>query len=325
MGFPALQATALLTTIDSKRYWLIVTEDRASELKEILGLAADRGVSIELRVATKDDDGGRFAREGVAAGCDAVIAAGGDGTVNAVMNGLVGSSIPLGIIPLGTANDFARQAGIPDDPREAFEIILQSEPVAIDTASLNGRHFLNVSSGGIGAETTAETSDELKAVLGPLAYAITGVRKLTSLDSMKLEVSGAGDRIECEALIFAVGNARTTGGGNLLTPKASLTDGLLDVCIVESMPVTSLLPLLLKMRNGEHLGEDDVTYLQAPAITITSPCPVSVNVDGEPMSESRLEYRAHHESLRVHMDRREADILSRPEEDPHPRGEQRSP
>ena len=298
-----------------KRYWLIVTEDRAGkpEVEDILGLAAERGVSVELRVATKEDDGRRFACEGVAAGCDAVIAAGGDGTVNAVVNGLVGSSIPLGIIPLGTANDFAQQAGIPDDPREAFEIILRTEPIAIDTASLNGRHFLNVSSGGIGAETTAETPDELKALLGPLAYAITGVRKLTSLESMKLEVSGAEDRIECEALIFAVGNARTTGGGNLLTPRASLTDGLLDVCIVEAMAVTSLLPLLLKMRSGEHVGEDGVRYFQAPAITITSPCPVSVNVDGEPMSESRLDYRAHRESLRVHLNRREADILSGPE------------
>lgn len=307
-----------------KRYWLIVTEDRAGkpEVEAILALAEERGVSIELRVATKEDDGGRFAREGVAAACDAVIAAGGDGTVNAVMNGLVGSSIPLGIIPMGTANDFAQQAGIPDDPREAFEIILTTEPMAIDTASLNGRHFLNVSSGGIGAETTAETSDELKAVLGPLAYAITGVRKLTSLESMKLDVTGAGNRIECEALIFAVGNARTTGGGNLLTPRASLVDGLLDICIVEAMPVTSLVPLLLKMRNGEHVGENGVRYLQAPAITITSPCPVSVNVDGEPMSESRLEYRAHRESLRVHMNRREADILSEPDGDPPPRGEQ---
>lgn len=308
-----------------KRYWLIVTEDRAGkpEVEAILELAGERGVSIELRVATKEDDGGRFAREGVAAGCDAVVAAGGDGTVNAVMNGLIGSSIPLGIIPMGTANDFAQQAGIPDDPREAFEIILTTDPVAIDTASLNGRHFLNVSSGGIGAETTAETSDELKAVLGPLAYAITGVRKLTSLESMKLDVSGAGDRIECEALIFAVGNARTTGGGNLLTPRASLVDGLLDICIVEAMPVTSLLPLLLKMRNGEHVGEDGVRYLQAPSITIASPCPVSVNVDGEPMSESRLEYRAHRESLRVHLNRREADILSGQEVDPRQRGEQR--
>ena len=90
-------------------------------------------------VATKEDDGRRFACEGAAAACDAVIAAGGDGTVNAVVNGLVGSSIPLGIIPLGTANDFAQQAGIPDDPREAFEIILRTEPIAIDTAAVGVR------------------------------------------------------------------------------------------------------------------------------------------------------------------------------------------
>ena len=310
-----------------RRYWLIVTEDRSGkpEVDDLLGLAAERRVGIELRVAIKEDDGALFAREAVAAGCDAVIAAGGDGTVNTVMNGLAGSDTALGIIPMGTANDFAKQAGIPDDARAAFELILDTEPVEIDTASLNGRHFLNVSSGGIGAETTAETPDELKAVLGPLAYAITGVRKLSNLDSMKLKVTGPGLSLECDAVLFAVGNARTTGGGNILTPRASVTDGLLDICIVDAMPVTSLLPLLLKLRSGEHVGEEGVRYLQAVEITIVSPCPVSVNVDGEPMSESRLEYKAHRGNLRVHLNRRDADILSGSENESRLPGEQRTP
>ncbi len=287
--------------LHSKRFWLIVHEDRAGsdEVDGLLRFAAERGVSVELHVATAENDGSRLAREGVAAGCDAVIAAGGDGTVNAVVNGLAGSATPLAIIPLGTANDFARQTGIPESPVEALEMILKMEPVVIDMASLNGRHFLNVSTGGIGAETTAETSEELKAVLGPLAYAVTGLRKLTDLEPMRLRVSRQGSDIECDALLFAVGNGRATGGGNLLTPQASLTDGLVDVCIVEAMPVTSLLPLLLKLRGGEHTNESGVVYFQTDHVTIASSREISVNVDGEPMQESRLEYRAHRSGLRI--------------------------
>ncbi len=285
----------------SKRFWLIVHEDRAggAEVEDLLRVAGERKISIELRIATAESDGAKLAREGVAAGCDAVIAAGGDGTVNAVVNGLAGSAIPLAIVPLGTANDFARQTGIPETAAEALEMMLETEPVVIDVASLNGRYFLNVSTGGIGAETTAETSGELKAALGPLAYAVTGVRKLAELEPMPLRVSYPGREIECDALLFAVGNGRATGGGNLLTPHASLNDGLLDICIVESMPVTSLLPLLLKLRAGEHPDESGVIYFKAEHLTMTSPREISVNVDGEPMRESRLEYRAHRADIRI--------------------------
>lgn len=293
---------AALRAID-KRFWLIVHEERAGndEIEELVRVAGERGVSLELCIATEPGDGNRLALEGIAAGCDGVIAAGGDGTVNAVVNGLAGSATPLGIIPIGTANDFARQAGIPEAPLDALEMILGTVPVIIDTASLNGRHFLNVSTGGIGAEMTAETPTELKSALGPLAYAVTGIRKLANLEVMQLRVVAPGVRLECESLLFAVGNGRSTGGGNLLTPRASFSDGLLDVCIVEAMAVTSLIPLLLKLRAGEHPEEHGVHYFQAPDVTIFSHAPVSVNLDGEPMTGTTLEYRAHRGDLRVFM------------------------
>ena len=282
---------------------MIVHEDRAEEkgIEDLIRLAGERGVSIELRIATAGKGGAIHAREGVAAGCDAVIAAGGDGTVNAVLNGLAGGSTPLAIFPMGTANDFANGTGIPDDAREALALITGSEPITIDTGSLNGRCFLNVSTGGVGAETTAETSDELKAVLGPLAYAVTGIRKLSNLDPMRLTISARDVKLECEALVFAVGNGRTTGGGNLITPRASLTDGLLDVCVVEAMPVASLLPLLLRMRAGEHAEDPGVHYFKAPEVTIVSRTPVTVNIDGEPLQETRLEYHVQPSQVRVHM------------------------
>lgn len=282
---------------------LIVHEDRAGnpEVDDLVRVASERGASLEVRVASAAADGSQLAREASAEDYDAVVAAGGDGTLNAVVNGLVGSSTPLGIIPLGTANDFAGQAGIPDDPVEALKVILESHAVTIDTALLNGRHFLNVSTGGIGAETTAETSDDLKSVLGPLAYAITGIRKLTALEAMRLRVESRERQVECDALLFAVGNARTTGGGNALTPRASVVDGLIDVCIVEAQPMTSFLALLPRLRSGEHTDQDGVHYFQTGETVITAQRPVSVNLDGEPMTASRLVYRAIPASLKVYL------------------------
>ena len=282
---------------------VIVHEDRAAnpEVDDLVRVAAERGALVEVRVATATVDGSQLAREASSQDYDVVVAAGGDGTLNAVVNGLVGSKTPLGIIPLGTANDFAAQAGIPDNHVEALELILETDPVAVDTASLNGRHFLNVSTGGVGAETTAETSDDLKAVLGPIAYVVTGIRKLTELQPMRIHVQSSQATIECDALLFAVGNARTTGGGNVLTPRASVTDGLVDVCVVEALPVTSLLALLPKLRSGEHLDEEGVHYFQAEDVVISSEDAVSVNADGEPMTERRLVYRALPSSLSVHL------------------------
>src|SRR3954471_21648594 len=109
---------------------------------------------------------------GAGRGVECVAPAGGDGTVNDVVNGLDGLDVPLGIIPLGTANDFARQVGIPSDADHAMDVILQRKPKRFDTASLNGRRFLNVSTGGVGAEATAETPASAKETLGPLAYAV---------------------------------------------------------------------------------------------------------------------------------------------------------
>ena len=108
-------------------------------LRHLVSWVRAKGHSVDPRVTWEPGDGIRFARDGAARGVDAVIAVGGDGTVNEVVNGLDGSDVPLGIIPLGTANDFARQVGIPDDADHAMDVVLLKEPLRMDTASLNGR------------------------------------------------------------------------------------------------------------------------------------------------------------------------------------------
>jgi lipid kinase YegS len=290
---------------------LIIHGERAEHpsLRHLVGWVREKGHAVDPRVTWEPGDAIRFAREAARRGVDTVVAVGGDGTVNEVVNGLDGSDVALGIIPFGTANDFARQVGIPDDADHAMDVVLQRPARSIDTAELNGRRFLNVSSGGVGAEATAETPSDAKEQLGPLAYAITGVRKFADLAPRRARIAGPGLELECEFLLFAVGNARATGGGTLITPRARVTDGLLDVCIVEAMPRADFARMLLKLKKGEHLGEERVRYAQLPWVTIAAEEPVSVNVDGESSDATSLAYKVRPGDLRVHVPRL-------PEDDP---------
>lgn len=286
-----------------RRLTLVIHGARAGDasLRDAVAAARAAGHEIRPRVTWEAGDATRFAHEAEAAGDDAVVAAGGDGTVNEVLNGLGAGRTALGIIPLGTANDFARQVGIPDDVSHALDVILFRAPVRVDTAEVNGRRFLNVSTGGIGAEATAETSDAVKAALGPLAYAFTGVRKLVALEHRRIQVETPSFGRELELLLFAVGNTRRTGSGVALTPLARPNDGLLDVVLVERMARADFARLAMKMRDGHHVGEDGVHYLRTPWVTLRADEPMSVNVDGEPVNAPMLAYRARPLDLLVHL------------------------
>ena len=282
---------------------LVIHGSRAdnSELREAAEWARTMGHRVRAQVTWESGDARRFAELAARRGTDAVLAVGGDGTLNEVLNGVVGTDAPLGVLPLGTANDFARQIGVPDDPREALALLLAVEPRPIDVGVLNGRAFLNVSSAGIGAETTAETSAGAKGVLGPLAYAITGVKKFAAeYEGRRATFSGPGFSRELEYLLFAVGNARATGAGTTIAPLAEFDDGLLDLCVVEPVARTAFAGLLLELRRGEHLDRDGVHYVQTPWVKVESETPVAVNVDGEPLAATTsLDYTVSHRALRV--------------------------
>ncbi len=290
---------------DSRSLWLIVHGERAGqpELREAVERAREAGHRIEPRVTWEAGDAERYTREAIAAAADTVIAAGGDGTVNEVLNGMAapGHHTALGILPLGTANDFAVQAGIPNDALAAMDLILSQKARRMDTGEMNGRRFLNVSTGGIGAETTAETSSEAKEALGKLAYAITGLRKFAALEPRRARIVAPGLDADVEFLLFAVGNTRATGGGIRLTPRALTRDGLLDLCIVPSMPRAEFARVTLRCRTGEHLEEEGVIYLQVPWVRIEGEESLRVNLDGEPCDASHLGYRARSGDLLIHV------------------------
>lgn len=270
------------------------------DVRHVVRWVRRRGHRVQIRVTWEAGDATAQAAEAADEGVDTVVAVGGDGTLNEVLNGLDGRESALGILPLGTANDFARQLGIPGDADHAMDVILQREPVRVDSASLNGRRFVNVSTGGMGAEATAETPTEAKATLGALAYAITGLRKLAELPASRARFVSDRFHYDGEFLLFAVGNARATGGGTLVAPHAEVNDGLLDVCVVEAMARTDFARVALRTRTGEHLDLPGVHYAKLPWLRIEGHSSISVNVDGEPSDARMLHYRARARDLLVH-------------------------
>jgi len=294
---------ATRSTIPKKHLVIVVHGSRAdrTDFQHLVRWVRDKGHLVELKMTLAAGDAAAYAEEAAARGVDVVAAAGGDGTVNEVVNGLDGYDVPLGIIPLGTANDFARQVGIPPDPDHAMDVILQRKPKRFDTASLNGRRFLNVSTGGAGAEVTAETPASAKETLGSVAYAISGIRKLAEFKAHRARFVADGFEFDGDFLMFAVGLTRSTGGGTMMTPMASATDGLLDLCIVEGMTRRDFASTALKVKRGEHLGHPGIIYKQLRSVTIEAPELLSVNVDGEGSMGNRFTYRARPRDLWVHV------------------------
>jgi len=287
----------------TKHIALIIHGARAErgDVHHLVNWVREKGHLVETLTTYEPGQAAAIAADAARRGVDVVAAAGGDGTLNEVVNGLDGYDVPLGIIPVGTANDFARQVGIPADADHAMDVILQRKPRRLDTASLNGRRFLNVSAGGVGAEATAETPAAVKESLGPVAYAISGMRKLADFRAGCARFVGDGFEYEGEFLMFAVGLTRFTGGGTMVTPMASATDGLLDLCIVEGMSRKEFTKIALRVRRGDHVGRQGVHYAQLCTVTIESEEPIAVNVDGELSNARTLTYRARARDLWVHV------------------------
>jgi diacylglycerol kinase (ATP) len=267
------------------------------ELREwVSGLRA-RGHEVWPRLTFESGDGRREAGTLARAGVELLVAAGGDGTVNEVVNGLleaegeVGWSGRLGVVPLGTGNDFAGGLGLPNDVGAALEVALSGVPRAVDVASVNGRCFVNVSTGGFGATASEEAAEDAKRLLGPLAYVVTGARMFVDLTASWARFTlPDGVAYEGEVLLYAVGNGKRTGGGNMVTPRARLDDGLLDVVIVPAMPRMDFLALLPDLRSGDHLDHASVRYFRTPGLLVESEVMLSVNADGEPVRGNRFEY-----------------------------------
>jgi len=269
-------------------------EHRMAALREVVESLRAAGHGLWVRTTFEAGDARYFARGAVRWGADLLLAAGGDGTVNEVVNGIARSSRPprLGVVPFGTANDFASALDLPEDPAEAVDVALTGHRLDADVALVNRRCFINVSTGGFGAEATEEAPAETKRRLGPLAYVLTGARKLVEFKPRRARFTADGRIVhDGDFVFFAVGNSTMTGGGARITPRAEFGDGRLDVVLVGDVSRIDFLSLLPDLRAGTHIESPDVLYLRVAQFEVEAPEPLPVNADGEPLRAHRYRYR----------------------------------
>ena len=265
------------------------------------------GREVEVRVTWDAGDGAMFARKACEEGVRTIVAAGGDGTLNEVVSGIFAAVTThaqpaLGILPLGTANDFARSCGVPLEPAGALQLITETQPVSIDLGRLGKRLFVNVATGGFGVQVTAETSEELKRILGAAAYLLTGLQKFTSMASSQGRFRGPGFAWEGNFLVLAVGNGRQAGGGHVLCPEATINDGLLDVTVLPEIASGELGTTLSDLlRNGVGGAEFSVERARLPWLELESESELTINLDGESLTGTSFRFEAQPRALRVHL------------------------
>ncbi len=287
---------------------LILHRKSANEpyIKEAVKAVRKAGIKLRVLVPFNKAEKPRVVREALKRGAERIIAGGGDGTINAVANALIGKGdkkpeATLGVFPLGTANDFARGCGLPaDDLTECLRIACTREGRPIDVGVMNKRHFINVASLGFGAEITATTPVNLKKKLGGGAYTLMGLVKAMNLTPYtgRLLIPGEASK-EGNLLFGAVGNNHFAGGGFDIAPSARLDDGLLDFTAIMHSPGFSPTELAKELENPMNPENRFVFYRQLPEFTIEADQEMHCNLDGEPVCKKRLQFRIRPQHLRV--------------------------
>ena len=252
-------------------------------LPEILQKLEVAGYEASCHATTGAGDATKAARLAVERQYDIVIAAGGDGTIHEVVNGLAEQEYrpKLGIIPAGTTNDFARALHIPRDVGAAVDIITKGELIPVDIGRINDRYFINIAGGGRITELTYEVPSRLKTMLGQLAYYLKGVEMLPSIKASDLKIEYDGKLFEGEAMMFLVGLTNSIGGFEKLAPDASINDGLFSLLILKKVNLAEFIRIATLAIRGEHVNDTNVIYTQANRIKVYSDEKVQLNLDGE--------------------------------------------
>ncbi|GAC1031300.1 lipid kinase YegS [Pseudomonas sp. No.21] len=271
------------------------------EVRAAVQARRDAGWELAVRVTWEGGDARRIVGEALDAGYRTLIAGGGDGTLRDVAEAMAlsGEDASLALLPLGTANDFARAAGVPLLPGEALAL-LDVAPRSIDLGEADGRLFLNMATGGFGSKITANTSEDLKKVLGGAAYFLTGLTRFSEVHSAFGRFKGPDFEWEGEFLAVGIGNGCQAGGGHVLCPNARVDDGLLELCIVPApQDVVGTLGTLL---SGGIGGVDAVSVsARLPWVEVEAPEGLDMNLDGEPMECRQVRFNARRDALRLHL------------------------
>lgn len=242
------------------------------------------GREVVVIVGSDPLDGAAQASAAIETGAEALVVVGGDGVVQLAVQLVAGTDVPLGVIPAGTGNDFARELGIPEDPAQAAEMLaawLDSGARTVDLGRCGDRWFATVLASGFDSRVS-ERANRLRWPRGKARYNLAILAELGVFRPISYTLDIDGERIDTEAMLVAVGNTTSYGGGMRITPEARVDDGLLDVVVIGRMPKWRLVTSFPRLYQGTHVNDPRVTTYRGSRITVSAP-EVTAYADGEPL------------------------------------------
>lgn len=285
-GVPAVKKAMVIANPSSGKEQ---AEEHIDQIKEQLKKSE---YSVDIRLTEGEGDATRFAKEACDSKYDAIIAMGGDGTMNETVNGLAEQTHrpKMGVIPLGTVNDFARALNVPLDPKEAIGVLVDKTNLT-DVGKINNHYFLNtLALGGI-AEATGEVTSEQKTSMGSLAYIIEGLKTLTDKTPFTITVEADNGTYEEESLLFLAALTNSVAGFEKLAPDAKVADGQFHCFIVKDVALPKLLRIGANLLKGDFQKDPDVIYFTSEKLTINSSMDLKANVDGDMADTVPLELK----------------------------------
>ncbi|RUL49323.1 MULTISPECIES: diacylglycerol kinase [Lysinibacillus] len=256
-------------------------------LPEVLEKLEIAGYETSCHATTGEGDAKNAAANAVERGFDIIIAAGGDGTLNEVVAGIspFENRPKLGLVPMGTTNDFARAVHIPRKIDEAIDIIIQGDTIPVDVGLINDdRYFINIAAGGRITELTYEVPSKMKTVLGQLAYYLKGIEMIPSIKATNMRIEYDDEVFEGEAMMFLCGLTNSVGGFEKIAPDASINDGLFTMMILKKCNIADFIRIASLALRGEHLNDPNVIYRKSSVVKVSPAeenAEIHINLDGE--------------------------------------------
>ena len=240
------------------------------------------GAQVDELVGATADEAAQLAHRAVGDGIDTLVALGGDGVVSLAQQAVAGTDVRLGIVPCGTGNDAARALGLPlNDAAAAVDVVLAGRTQVVDLGRVAGRTFLAVLSSGFDSRVN-ERANTMRWVRGPVRYQVAMVAELGVFRAVPYRIVLDGEQHELDAMLVAVGNGPSYGGGMRVCPAADLSDGLLDVTVVLPLTTARFLRLFPSVYRGEHVRSASVRTFRVRQVTLESEG-MTAYADGEPV------------------------------------------
>ncbi|MEH7402596.1 diacylglycerol kinase [Gottfriedia sp. NPDC057991] len=253
------------------------------KLPDVLQLFEQAGYETSCHATTGAGDATIAAREACERKFDLVVACGGDGTLNEVISGMAEQEYrpKLGLIPVGTTNDFARAIGVNVSIMEAAEVITNGQTVPLDIGRVDDKYFVNILAAGKITELTYEVPSKLKTMLGQLAYYLKGIEMLPRVKPTRLKIEYDGKVFDEEAYLFLLSNTNSVGGFEKIAPEASINDGQFDLLVLKKSNIAEIIRVCAQLLSGQHVQNEYVLYTRASHLKIMSDDKLLLNIDGE--------------------------------------------